>query len=47
MALIQQGQVEVLAFDLLQFYETSSIIEGLELTNPDFNAGSWAWDQSS
>jgi len=35
MALIQQGQVEVLAFDLLQFYETSSIIEGLELTNPD------------
>jgi acrosin len=35
MVLIQDGQVEVLAFDLIKFYQTSSIVEGLELTNPN------------
>jgi hypothetical protein len=35
MALIQEGQVEVLAFDLKEFYETSPLIEGLELTEPN------------
>jgi len=35
MALIQESQVEVLAFDLKEFYETSPLIEGLELLDPN------------
>jgi hypothetical protein len=35
MILVQDGQVEMLAFDLVQFYQTSSLVEGLELTDPN------------
>jgi len=35
MALIQENRVQILEFDLPTFYETSPLIEGLELDNPD------------
>ncbi|MGF1570013.1 MAG: FecR domain-containing protein [Nodosilinea sp.] len=35
MALIQNSQVQILEFDLPTFYETSPLLENLELDNPD------------
>ncbi|WP_198806258.1 FecR family protein [Leptolyngbya sp. BL0902] len=35
MALVQHNQVQILEFDLFTFYETSSLVDGLELDNPD------------
>ncbi len=35
MALIQDNRVQVLEFDLPTFYETSPLLDGLELDNPD------------
>jgi acrosin len=35
MALIQNNQVQVVEFDLPMFYQTSPLVEGLELDNPD------------
>lgn len=35
MAIIQDNQVEILEFDLPAFHRTSSLLEGLELDNPD------------
>ncbi|MGB3199922.1 MAG: FecR domain-containing protein, partial [Nodosilinea sp.] len=35
MALIQDNQVQVVEFDLPTFYQTSPLVEGLELDNPD------------
>ena len=35
MALIQNNQVQVVEFDLPLFYQTSSLVEGLELDNPN------------
>ena len=35
MILIHGGKAEVLEFDLLEFYQTSDLVAGLELDNPD------------
>ncbi|TVQ09369.1 MAG: hypothetical protein EA368_09630 [Leptolyngbya sp. DLM2.Bin27] len=35
MALIQNNQVQVVEFDLPMFYQTSPLVEGLELDNPE------------
>ncbi|MEY3298789.1 MAG: hypothetical protein RLZZ597_2049 [Cyanobacteriota bacterium] len=35
MALVQNGQVQILEFDLPTFYDTSTLTVGLELNNPD------------
>jgi hypothetical protein len=35
MAIIQDNQVQILEFDLPTFYQTSPLIDGLELNNPD------------
>ncbi|WOD39358.1 FecR family protein [Nodosilinea sp. E11] len=35
MALIQNNQVQVVEFDLPQFYQTSPLVDGLELDNPN------------
>jgi hypothetical protein len=37
-ALIQQNQVQVMAFDLHTFYQTSPMVDGLELNNPEAEA---------
>lgn len=35
MALVQDNQVQILEFDLPTFYDTSPLVNGLELNNPD------------